>query len=180
MTLLTDIARLPKGGRVVLSSAMLLAGLGTAAAQNLVPPPIDKSAERAALRAAAPMDDDPADIQAVLEVCTQCHSSAQFLGKPRTSDGWEQIYAQMARNGARPTNEQIDQIVRYFQRNLTLVNVNTAPLEELAATLQTDPAVTTAIVMRRAQKPFTGINDLGAIRGVDRDILIKLKDRLQF
>jgi len=180
MALLTDIARLPRGGWAVISSATLLLGLGMAAAQSLVPPPIDKSAEEAALKAASPLDNDPADIQVVLEVCTRCHSSAQFLSKPRTSDGWEQIYAQMARNGARPTNGQIDQIVRYFQRNLTLVNVNTAPLDELAATLQTSPDVTAAIVLRRSQKLFTGIDDLGAIRGVDGSVLVKLKDRLQF
>jgi DNA uptake protein ComE-like DNA-binding protein len=86
----------------------------------------------------------------------------------------------MASNGARPTEQQIDQIVRYFQLNLTLVNVNSATGEELAATLQTGADTATAIVMRRAQKPFTDGNDLATIKGVDRKILAKLKDRLQF
>jgi DNA uptake protein ComE-like DNA-binding protein len=58
--------------------------------------------------------------------------------------------------------------------------VNSATGEELAATLQTGADTATAIVMRRAQKPFTDSNDLAAIKGVDRKILAKLKDRLQF
>jgi hypothetical protein len=174
------IARPPKGGRVLLClGAALLLSAG-AAAQELAPPPIDKSKEQAALKAAANLDDNPADIQAVLDVCTRCHSSSQFLGKARTSSDWEQIYGKMASNGARPNNEQIDQIVRYFQLNLTLVNVNSATGEELAATLQTGADTATAIVMRRAQKPFTDVSDLAAIKGVDRKVLAKLKDRLQF
>ena len=158
----------------------MLLSAGAGLAQTLVPPPIDKSQEEAALKAASPLDDNPADIDAVLQVCTRCHAASQFLVKPRTSDGWEQIYAQMARNGARPNAEQIDGIVRYFQRNLTLVNVNSASGEELAATLQTDAGTATAIVMRRSRKPFTDIADLATVKGVDRAILAKLKPRLLF
>jgi DNA uptake protein ComE-like DNA-binding protein len=86
----------------------------------------------------------------------------------------------MAQFGANPNDEQVDRIVRYFQRNLMVVNVNTSPPEELAPTLQIGPEVATAIVMRRAQKPFTGIADLAGISGVDRSVLERLKDRLQF
>jgi hypothetical protein len=149
-------------------------------AQNLALPSIDKSREEAALKAASMLDQNPADIQAVLQVCTRCHSSSQFLGKARTSSGWEQIYGQMARNGARPTDSQIDGIVRYFQRNLTLVNVNSVTAEELAATLGTDAGTASTIVKRRSQKPFANIDDLVSVPGVDRRILAKLKGRLQF
>src|SRR6516225_2247825 len=124
-------------GRRLFPACVVLSFIGACEAQNLALPRIDKSREEAALTAASVLDRNPADIRAVLQVCTQCHSSSQFLGKPRTSSGWEQIYGQMARNGARPTNAQIDGIVRYFQRNLTLVNVNSVSAEELAATLQT-------------------------------------------
>jgi DNA uptake protein ComE-like DNA-binding protein len=59
-------------------------------------------------------------------------------------------------------------------------NVNTSPMEELGPTLQTDPDATTAIVLRRGQRKFTGIADLAAMPGVDRSVLERLKDRLQF
>jgi DNA uptake protein ComE-like DNA-binding protein len=61
-----------------------------------------------------------------------------------------------------------------------VVNVNTSPLEELGPTLQTGPETTTAIVMRRGKRKFTGIADLAAVPGVNRSVLERLKDRLQF
>jgi hypothetical protein len=143
-------------------------------------PVIDPAKELAAIKAASTLDDVPGDAEAVQQVCTACHSSSQFLGTPRSSSRWEQLFGQMALQGARPTDEQVDQIVRYFQRNLMVINVNTSPLEELGPTLQTNDETTTAIVMRRSQRKFTGIADLAAIPGVNRSVLERLKDRLQF
>ena len=171
--------RSPKGGRFLLSVAMLgLLGVGAAMAQLPARPVIDPVKELVAIKTASKLDDSPADSQAV--VCTACHSSSQFLGTPRSSSRWEQLFGQMSQLGARPNDAQVNQIVRYFQRNLTVVNVNTSPLEELGPSLQTDPETTTAIVMRRSQRKFTGIPDLAATPGVDRSVLVQLKGRLQF
>jgi len=126
------------------------------------------------------MDNDPADARAVQAVCTRCHTSAQFLETPRSSSRWEQVYEMMSGFGASPTDEQIDQIVRYFQRNFTIVNANTSPAEELAATLQVSDEVAANIALRRMQKKFTGIADLTTVPGVDAAKLTKLKSRLQF
>ena len=170
-----------RGGRVLLSAALLgAAGIGVAMAQLPATPVIDPAKELAAIKAASELDSDPADAKAVQQICTACHSSSQFLGTPRSSSRWEDLFGQMARLGARPDDVQVDQIVRYFQRNLTVINVNTSPLEELGPTLQTDPDVTAAIVRRRDQRKFTGIADLAAIPGVKRAVLEHLKDRLQF
>jgi DNA uptake protein ComE-like DNA-binding protein len=157
-----------------------IVGIGSAMAQLPARLSIDPVRELAAIKAASELDSDPADSQAVQQVCTACHSSSQFLGTPRSSSRWEQLFGQMSQLGASPTDSQVDQIVRYFQRNLTIINVNTSPMEELGPTLQTGDEATTAIVMRRAQKKFTGIADLAAIPGVDRSVLVQLKDRLQF
>jgi len=143
-------------------------------------PVIDPAQELAAIKAASQLDDDPSDAEAVRDVCTACHSSSQFLGTPRSSSRWEELFGQMARQGAHPNDEQVDRIVRYFQRNLMVVNVNTSPDEELGPTLQTSPEVTAAITLRRMQRKFTGIADLATIPGVDRRVLERLKDRLQF
>jgi DNA uptake protein ComE-like DNA-binding protein len=172
--------RPPGGGRVFLSLAFFAALCAPVLAQLPPRPVIDPAKELAAIKAASVLDDNPADSQAVQQVCTACHSSSQFLGTPRSSSRWEDLFGQMARQGAHPTDAQVDQIVRYFQRNLTVVNVNTSPMEELGPTLQTGDETTTAIVMRRAQKKFSGIADLAAIKGVDRSVLELLKDRLQF
>lgn len=149
-------------------------------AQQPAPAALDPAKELAAIKQASLLDDDPADAVAVQQVCTACHSASQFLGTPRSSSRWEQVFGQMSGFGARPNDEQVDRIVRYFQRNLMVVNVNTSPYEELGPTLQTDPAVTTAIVMRRGQRKFRDIDDLASIPGVDRSVLELLKSRLQF
>jgi hypothetical protein len=172
--------RLPKGSRTIFYLG-LLACVSTGAIAQLPPRPVlDPAKELAAIKAASLLDSDPADATAVRDVCTACHSSSQFLGTPRSSSRWEQVFGQMAQQGAHPSEEQIDQIVRYFQRNLTVVNVNTSPDEELGPTLQTTPEVTAAITLRRLQRKFTGIADLASIPGVDRSVLEGLKDRLQF
>ena len=180
MTSSPDRARLPKSSRVLFCLG-LLAMIGAAALAQLPPRPvIDPAKELAAIKAASGLDSDPLDAQAVRDICTACHSSSQFLGTPRSSSRWEQLFGQMAQQGARPNDEQVDRIVRYFQRNLMVVNVNTSPDEELGPTLQTTPEVTAAITLRRRLQKFTGIADLASIPGVDRAVLEGLKDRLQF
>ena len=175
-------AWLPKCGRAFLLVVLSLGpfALNPANAQLPARPVIDPAKELAAIKAASTLDSDPADSQTVQQVCTACHSSSQFLGTPRSSSRWEQVFGQMAQQGAHPTDDQIDRIVRYFQRNLTVVNVNTSPLEELEPTLQIGPETSTAIVMRRGQRKFTGVADLAAVPGIDRSVLEQLKDRLQF
>jgi len=180
MTSSPDRARLPKSSRVLFCLG-LLAMIGAPALAQLPPRPvIDPAKELAAIKAASELDSDPLDAQAVRDICTACHSSSQFLGTPRSSSRWEQLFGQMAQQGARPNDEQVDRIVRYFQRNLMVVNVNTSPDEELGPTLQTTPEVTAAITLRRRLQKFTGIADLVSIPGVDRAVLEGLKDRLQF
>ena len=170
--------RLPKCSRALVCLFVLV---GAPAMAQLPPRPvIDPAQELAAIKAASQLDNDPSDAEAVRDVCTACHSSSQFLGTPRSSSRWEELFGQMARQGAHPNDEQVDRIVRYFQRNLMVVNVNTSPDEELGPTLQTSPEVTAAITLRRMQRKFTGIADLATIPGVDRRVLERLKDRLQF
>ena len=170
--------RLPKCSRVLIC---LFALVNAPAMAQLPPRPvIDPAQELAAIKAASQLDNDPSDAEAVRDVCTACHSSSQFLGTPRSSSRWEELFGQMARQGAHPNDEQVDRIVRYFQRNLMVVNVNTSPDEELGPTLQTSAEVTAAITLRRMQRKFTGIADLATIPGADRRVLERLKDRLQF
>jgi DNA uptake protein ComE-like DNA-binding protein len=88
----------------------------------------------------------------------------------------------MSGYGADGTDEQLDRVVNYFQKNLTVINVNTSPPEDLKETLQIDDKTLGAILTRRAKQPFAGIPDLVKLGGVDRAILDKLnaKNCLQF
>jgi len=135
-----------------------------------------------AIAKASDLDNDPQDFQAVADVCTKCHAASQFLTTERSDGRWEQVFAEMSENGATGTDEQLNRVVSYFQKNLTVINVNTSPPDELGPTLQASDPVVAAIVARRAQKKFADIDDLSGITGVDRSVLEKLsaKHCLQF
>jgi hypothetical protein len=136
----------------------------------------------AAITKASSLDNDPQDFQAITAVCTTCHAASQFLTTPRSSSRWQQVYDEMSGFGAIGTDDQLDRVVAYIQKNLTVINVNTSPADDLGPTLQVTDNVVAAVMARRAQHAFIGIDDLGKIPGIDRSILEKLsaKNCLQF
>jgi DNA uptake protein ComE-like DNA-binding protein len=136
----------------------------------------------AAITKASNLDSDPQDFQAVTAVCTICHAASQFLSTPRSSSRWEQVFEEMSGYGANGTDDQLDRVVAYFQKNLTVINVNTSPPEDLKETLQISDQTVSAIMARRTKQAFAGIDDLTKLQGVDRPILEKLKAKncLQF
>ena len=88
----------------------------------------------------------------------------------------------MSGYGANGTDDQLDRVVNFFQKNLTVINVNTSPPEDLKETLQIDDRTLNAIMARRSGKKFENIADLSTLPGVNRSILEKLqaKSCLQF
>ena len=62
----------------------------------------------------------------------------------------------------------------------TMNSLRGATSDPMSKSKMVSAACTSAIVMRRSQRKFTGIADLAAIPGVDRSVLVLLKDRLQF
>ncbi len=103
-----------------------------------------------------------------------------FSGTPRSWSRWTDIIQRMMKHGAQGTQEQIDGMVTYFLENLTLVNVNSSPVDELTMVLGVDDAVSTAIVARREQRKFHGLAELEAVPGVDRDVVRRRSSRIQF
>lgn len=166
--------RMP-AGRVACVAVAVSALLAVYPAKALV-------GDLAAITKASNLDNDPQDYQAVTAVCTACHAASQFLSTPRSSSRWEQVFEEMSAYGANGTDDQLDRVVNYFQRNLTVVNVNTSPPEDLKETLQISDPTVAYIVARRSRESFGGIDDLAKVRGIDRSILEKLKAKacLQF
>ena len=136
----------------------------------------------AAIAKASSLDGDPQDFQAVAAVCTVCHAASQFLTTPRSNSRWQQVYDEMSGYGAIGTDDQLDRLVSYIQKNLTVINVNTSPADDLGPTLQVNDTVVAAVMARRTEHSFSGIDDLSRIPGIDRSILEKLSDKncLQF
>jgi helix-hairpin-helix protein len=124
--------------------------------------------------------DSDKDLEAVQVVCGRCHTLAVFLNKPRSWDRWNDVFADMTRRGATGTDEQLERVTTYFLENLTLVNVNTSPAEELAGVLGVSDQVAEIIIARRQQRPFTNLAQLRALPGVDPDKLEQRKSRILF
>ena len=127
-----------------------------------------------ALTKASDLDPDPADAKAVAAVCTACHSSAQFLTAARPYLRWEQTMQDMLDRGAVATDDQLDHILSYLVKNITIVNVNASPPDQLGMTLQIPSAVADDIVAKRTAHPFTTVEELKAVKGVNVDVIQKL------
>ena len=122
---------------------------------------------------------DP-DLQVVQTVCGRCHTIAVFLNKPRSWERWNDVFADMTKRGANGSDEQLAGVTRYFLENLTLVNVNSSPADELAGVLSVGEDVAQAIVQRRERQPFTNLAQLRAVPGVDPGKLEQRKSRILF
>jgi DNA uptake protein ComE-like DNA-binding protein len=124
--------------------------------------------------------DPDLDLQAVQTVCGRCHTTAVFLNQPRSWDRWNDVFADMTRRGANGTDEQLARVTTYFLENLTLVNVNSSPADELAWVLGVRDDVAQAIIARRQRQPFANIAQLRAVPGVDPGKLEQRKSRILF
>lgn len=135
-----------------------------------------------ALTKASDLDSDPADAQAVATVCTACHSAAQFLTAARPYLRWEQTMQDMLDRGAVASDEQLDHVLSYLVKNITIVNVNASPPDQLGMTLQIPSAVAEEIVAKRTAHPFATVDELKAVKGINVDVLQKLvaKKLIQF
>jgi competence ComEA-like helix-hairpin-helix protein len=124
-------------------------------------------------------DPDP-DLQAVQVVCGRCHTPKVFINQPRSWERWNDVFADMTKRGATGTDEQLARVTTYFLENLTLVNVNSSPADELALVLGVGDDVAQAIIARRQHQPFANIAQLRAVPGVDPDKLEQRKSRILF
>lgn len=124
--------------------------------------------------------DNDAELQAVQTVCGRCHTTAVFLNKPRSWDRWNDVFADMTRRGANGTDEQLARVTTYFFENLTLVNVNTSPADELSGVLGVGEDVAAAVIARRQRQPFANLAELRTVPGVNTAKLELRKSRILF
>jgi competence ComEA-like helix-hairpin-helix protein len=124
--------------------------------------------------------DSDLDLQAVQTVCGRCHTIAVFQNQPRSWERWNDVFADMTRRGATGTDEQLARVTTYFLENLTLVNVNSSPLDELEGVLGVTEDAAQEIIARRQHQPFASIAQLRAVPGVDAAKLEQRKSRILF
>lgn len=122
---------------------------------------------------------DP-NLEAVQTVCGRCHTTAVFQDKPRAWDRWNDVFADMTQRGASGTDDQLARVTTYFLENLTFVNINTSPADEIAGVLGVGNDVAEAIVASRQRQWFANLAELRAVPGVDAGKLEQRKSRILF
>jgi hypothetical protein len=150
------------------ASALFMASAVDSSAANPSPPP------------PAALEGDPENYQAMLAVCTSCHTAEMFSGEARGWARWTDIFTRMTRHGMEANQDQIDRVVTYFLENLTLVNVNTSSADELSVVLGVEEPVSAAIVARREQRKFKDLAELSSFPGVDAEVVKRRSPRIQF
>jgi hypothetical protein len=121
-----------------------------------------------------------ADQQALQQVCGRCHTVDVFLNKPRAWERWNDVFADMTQRGATGTDDQLTRVTRFFLENLTLVNVNSSPADELKWVLGVRDDVMQTILARREHQPFKNLEELRGVAGVDGQVLEQRKSRISF
>jgi hypothetical protein len=136
----------------------------------------------AALARVAPCgaDDGSLNFADVKAVCTPCHTADAFLTTPRSWQRWNDVFHRMMEHGATGTDAQLAGVTEFFLSNLTIINVNTSPADEIEWVLSASPAVRDFIVARRENRKFTSLADLSSVPGIDRPRLRHLEGRILF
>ena len=118
---------------------------------------------------------------ALLKICSDCHSAESALSQFKTHDEWIKTLDDMASNGAKGTDEEWNQIQAYLDRNYSFIFINKATAKELESTLDVAPAIAEAIVRRRTEKGnYTSVDDIKRVPGVDSAGIDARKDRFLF
>jgi hypothetical protein len=119
-------------------------------------------------------------LAALTTVCGACHTLALVTDRFRTSADWRRVFEKMDRLGLPGTDADVYAAGRYVRDYLTVLDVNSAPAAEIARVLGVSSTAAQAIVERRAQRRFSGPDDLASVPGVDRARLEQLQQKLLF
>ena len=145
---------------------------------------LDPAKEAAYIKKASDLDDNPAEHlepdARTYAPCVVFILLRSLLTTPRSSVRWEQLFEQMSSYGASPTDEQVDEIVRYFQRNLTIINVNTSRPRSWRELFRSRMRLQMRLLFGPPRKNFMALQISPRCLESDNIVLEKLKGRLQF
>jgi competence protein ComEA len=115
------------------------------------------------------------------DVCgSKCHRVELFATARKSYEDWHETVQKMVDRGAIGTDEQFADIMDYLFRTQTLIDVNSADVQDLQIVLNTSPSAAGAVVARRTRKKFTSLQDLKSVGGLDAAALDAKADLLVF
>jgi competence protein ComEA len=119
---------------------------------------------------------------ALIKVCSGCHSPESVIGMAKTREDWAALVGDMVNQGAQGSDEEFARIIDYLAANFPAkVNVNTAGPQLLESALDLSEKEAAALVAYREQNgKFKSIEDLAKVPGVDRRKIEARKDRIEY
>jgi competence protein ComEA len=124
--------------------------------------------------------------EAVMQLCTKCHSPNIILAYGQNRTGWENTITKMARLGAKGSDDDFTDIADYLTANfppsaVQKIFINMATDKQIAEVLEISLDDAKAIIAYRDKiKGFTSIDDLKNVPNVDTKKVDAKKDRLIF
>ena len=124
--------------------------------------------------------------EAVMRLCSRCHTPNIILANGQDRTGWENTITKMARLGATGSDDDFSDIADYLTANFPAsgakkVFVNLATYNQLASVLEISDDDAKAIVAYRDKiKGFNSIDDMEKVPGVDVKKIEAKKDSLIF
>lgn len=115
------------------------------------------------------------------KTCITCHPWENITTKRRTLREWGDVVINMTQRGAQGTDKQFTIVTKFLTRYYGVVDVNTAPAEEISAVLGLSARDATAIVEhRKTHGKFTDAATLAKVQGIDRTKLEEQPEALRF
>lgn len=114
-------------------------------------------------------------------VCIACHPFEKIVKTRRTVAQWTEQITLMKGRGAPGTDADFALVKKYLPRYYGVVDVNTAPAEELTAVLGLSSKVAAAVVeYRKAHGEFADLASLERVDGVDKAKLEEQPEAIRF
>ena len=115
------------------------------------------------------------------KTCTTCHPWENITTRRRTLREWGDVVINMTQRGAQGTHQQFAIVTKFLTRYYGVVDVNTAPAEEISAVLGLSARDATAIVEhRKTHGTFADAAALAKVKGIDRTRLEEQPEAVRF
>jgi hypothetical protein len=116
------------------------------------------------------------DEQTFKKICGNCHD-VSLVSDFKSTPEWNETVDSMIERGAKATPDERAAVMRYLARNFTLVNINAASADDIAAVLELDKSDAQKLIDHR---PYTSFADILKVPGVPAAKLESHKTRIVF
>ena len=104
----------------------------------------------------------------MLKLCVGCHELDLVVARRHTRTEWEGVIEDMIARGTKGTEQELDEVVDFLNRNLGKVNVNTATARQLEDGLKISEQDAQAIKSWREQHGnFKSFEEVRKVPGLD-------------